>query len=89
MDRKPIRNDFFRYILANVTSSVGVSIYILIDTFFISKGMGSEGLAALNLALPVFNFLNGFGLMLGVGQDEGEKCWYDDIMVIPERPDGA
>ena len=67
MDRKPIRNDFFRYILANVTSSVGVSIYILIDTFFISKGMGSEGLAALNLALPVFNFLNGFGLMLGMG----------------------
>ena len=67
MDRKPIRNDFFRYILANVTSSVGVSIYILIDTFFISKGMGSEGLAALNLALPVFNCMNGFGLMLGMG----------------------
>ncbi len=67
MDRKPIRNDFFRYILANVTGSVGVSIYILIDTFFISKGMGSDGLAALNLALPVFNFLNGFGLMLGTG----------------------
>ena len=67
MDRRPIRSDFFRYILANVTSSVGVSIYILIDTFFISKGMGSEGLAALNLALPVFNFLNGFGLMLGMG----------------------
>ena len=67
MDRRPIRSDFFRYILANVISSVGVSIYILIDTFFISKGMGSEGLAALNLALPVFNFLNGFGLMLGMG----------------------
>ncbi|MBO4494149.1 MAG: MATE family efflux transporter [Ruminococcus sp.] len=67
MDRRPIRSDFFRYILANVISSVGVSVYILIDTFFISKGMGSEGLAALNLALPVFNFLNGFGLMLGMG----------------------
>lgn len=67
MDIKPIRNDFFSYILANVISSIGVSIYILIDTFFISKGMGSEGLAALNLALPVFNFLNGFGLMLGMG----------------------
>ena len=67
MNIKPIRNDFFRYILANVISSIGVSIYILIDTFFISKGMGAEGLAALNLALPVFNFLNGFGLMLGMG----------------------
>lgn len=67
MNTKPIRNDFFRYILANVISSIGVSVYILIDTFFISKGMGAEGLAALNLALPVFNFLNGFGLMLGMG----------------------
>ncbi|WP_164174818.1 MATE family efflux transporter [Ruminococcus flavefaciens] len=67
MDRKPIRHDFFRYILANVISSLGVSVYILIDTFFISRGMGSEGLTALNLSLPVFNFINGFGLMLGIG----------------------
>ncbi len=67
MNKKPIRLDFFRYILANVISSLGVSVYILIDTFFISRGMGSEGLAALNLSLPVFNFINGFGLMLGIG----------------------
>ena len=67
MDTKPIRNDFFRYILANVISSIGVSVYILIDTFFISRGMGADGLAALNLALPVFSFINGFGLMLGMG----------------------
>ena len=53
--------------MANVISSLGVSVYILIDTFFISRGMGSEGLAALNLSLPVFNFINGFGLMLGIG----------------------
>lgn len=67
MDKKPIRLDFFRYILANVISSLGVSVYILIDTFFISRGMGSEGLTALNLSLPVFNIINGFGLMLGIG----------------------
>ena len=53
--------------MANVISSLGVSVYILIDTFFISRGMGSEGLAALNLSLPVFNFINGFGLMFGIG----------------------
>ncbi|HRU98173.1 MAG TPA: MATE family efflux transporter [Ruminococcus sp.] len=67
MDKKPIRRDFFRYILANVISSLGVSVYILIDTFFISRGMGTRGLTALNLSLPVFNFMNGFGLMLGIG----------------------
>ncbi len=67
MNTKTVRNDFFRYIFANIISSIGVSLYILIDTFFISKGMGADGLAALNLSLPVFSFLNGFGLMLGMG----------------------
>ena len=67
MNKRTIRNDFFRYIFANMISSIGVSVYILIDTFFISKGMGADGLAALNLSLPVFSFLNGFGLMLGMG----------------------
>jgi len=67
MDTKMVRKEFFRYIFANIISSIGVSVYILIDTFFISKGMGAEGLAALNLSLPVFSFLNGFGLMLGMG----------------------
>ncbi len=67
MDNRTIKSDFFRYIFANIISSIGVSVYILIDTFFISKGLGADGLAALNLSLPVFSFLNGFGLMLGMG----------------------
>jgi len=74
MDTKPIRNDFFRYILANVISSIGVSVYILIDTFFISRGMGADGLAALNLALPVFSFINGFGLMLVWAAEASSPC---------------
>ncbi len=32
-----------------------------------SRRLGSNGLAALNLAIPVSNFINGVGLMLGVG----------------------
>lgn len=67
MKRSEIRSRFFRYILCNMISSLGVSVYILIDTFFIAKGMGTEGIAALNLCLPVFSFMNGFGLMFGMG----------------------
>ena len=29
--------------------------------------MGTNGIVALNLVLPMFNFMNGVGLMLGVG----------------------
>ena len=67
MKKTEIRSLFFKYILLNIISSLGVSVYILIDTFFIGRGMGTEGIASLNLCLPVFNFMNGFGLMLGMG----------------------
>ena len=67
MNKSTIRSQFFKYIFFNIISTLGISVYILIDTFFIAKGMGADGLAALNLCLPVFNFINGFGLMLGIG----------------------
>lgn len=46
---------------------IGLSCYILADTYFIAKGLGAKGLAALNLAIPVYSFVNGIGLMLGMG----------------------
>ena len=58
---------FLNYVSMNVLSMIGLSVYILADTYFISKGIGSNGLAALNIALPVYSLLTGSGLMLGVG----------------------
>lgn len=46
---------------------LAISCYILADTFFISKGMGADGLTALNLAIPAFNFIQGCGLMFAIG----------------------
>lgn len=58
---------FAKYSLLNVLGMAGLSCYILADTFFISKGLGAGGLAALNLAIPVYSFIHGCGLMLGMG----------------------
>ncbi|MBO5281916.1 MAG: MATE family efflux transporter [Lachnospiraceae bacterium] len=58
---------FLHYTALSVLGTLGVSCYILADTFFVSKGLGSRGLAALNLAIPVYNFIHGTGLMLGMG----------------------
>ncbi|MFR3923347.1 MAG: hypothetical protein ACLTYN_16720 [Dysosmobacter welbionis] len=44
-----------------------MSCYILADTFFVAQGLGTAGLAALNLAIPIYNFIHGTGLMLGMG----------------------
>lgn len=59
--------DFIRYATLNVLGMLGLSCYILADTFFIAKGLGADGLAALNLALPVYSLVHGCGLMAGMG----------------------
>ena len=58
---------FARYAFLSVLGTLGVSCYILADTFFVAKGLGTSGLAALNIAIPVYNFIHGIGLMLGMG----------------------
>ena len=58
---------FFKYVSANVLGMIGLSCYILADTFFIARGVGANGLTALNLAIPVYSLMNGLGLMIGMG----------------------
>jgi len=58
---------FMRFFVTSVAGMIMVSIYILADTIFIGRGIGSEGLAALNIAIPIFNVLFATGLLFGVG----------------------
>lgn len=62
-----IFKDFLKYTSLNVLGMIGLSCYILADTFFIANGVGDIGLSALNLALPVYCLINGLGLMIGIG----------------------
>ena len=59
--------EFIRYVTLSILGQLGISCYIIADTFFISKGCGANGLTALNLAIPIYNFIFGCGLMMGVG----------------------
>lgn len=58
---------FMRYVSLNVFGMIGMSCYILADTFFVAKALGSNGLAALNFCISFFSVLQGFGLMIGIG----------------------
>ena len=62
-----LRGQFVRYVSLNMLGMAGLSCYILADTFFVSKALGADGLAALNLAIPVYSFIHGSGLMIGMG----------------------
>lgn len=67
MNYKSILNSFIKYVTINCLGSIGLSCYILADTFFVSLALGTTGLAALNLSISVFSIIQGLGLLLGIG----------------------
>lgn len=67
MDGLSIKRSFFKYVSLNVMGMIGLSCYILADTFFVARGVGANGLAALNLAIPIYSLMHGTGLMIGMG----------------------
>ncbi|ABR50334.1 MATE efflux family protein [Alkaliphilus metalliredigens QYMF] len=58
---------FLKYLIPSIASTLVLSLCILFDTIFIARGVGSEGLAALNIAIPLFSILIGTGLLFGIG----------------------
>ena len=63
----PCFRAFVRYSSLNMLGMLALSCYVLADTFFVANALGADGLAALNLALPVYAFFHGCGLMVGMG----------------------
>lgn len=61
------RKQFAKYVSQNILGMLGLSCYILADSYFISKAQGANGLTALNLVLPVYNLIYAIGSMIGVG----------------------
>lgn len=45
---------YLRFVSQSVLGMLGLSVYILADTFFIANYIGADGLASLNLALPIY-----------------------------------
>lgn len=58
---------YAKFLTLSVLGMLGAVGTILADTFFIAHQLGPVGLAALNIALPIFGILNGLGLMIGIG----------------------
>ncbi len=61
------RKIFMHYLLPSISATLVTSIYILADTIMIGKGVGPDGIAALNIVLPIFALFSGLGLLFGVG----------------------
>jgi putative MATE family efflux protein len=73
---------FAKYVSQNILGMIGLSVYILADTFFISVAEGADGITALNLVLPIYSFIFAIGAMIGVGSAINFK-------ILRARKDGS
>lgn len=67
LNKKSVRNSYFRYLFPTIIGMVAHCCYCLSDVFFVGLGVGSNGLAALNVSLPVFTVYTTFSILIGVG----------------------
>lgn len=65
--RKKVWNEYIKYLIPTVVGMITYSLYCLADVMFVSWGVGKEGLAALNIALPIFTLYSSLAILIGVG----------------------
>ncbi len=61
-----IREHYFKYLFPSVAGTLAYGLLIFIDTVFIGRGIGSLGIAALNISIPIFSMV-ACGMFLGIG----------------------
>lgn len=56
-----------KLLLPTLLGTLALSAMTAIDGIFVGHGVGSDGVAAVNIIAPVYNVISGIGLMLGAG----------------------
>lgn len=62
-----IRRLYLAYLWPSVAGMLVTSFYVLVDTIFIGRSLGTKGLAALDLSLPLYNLFTAIGYLFGMG----------------------
>lgn len=58
---------FRKYFVPTLLGMLGMSAVTAIDGIFVGHGVGSDGIAAINICIPLLMLFTGFGLMVGAG----------------------
>lgn len=62
-----IGKTYVSYLVPTIIGMLTNSVYCIVDVMFVGIFVGTDGLAALNIAMPIFTFYSSIGLMLGIG----------------------
>ena len=64
---EPIGSLFRQMLFPTLAGMISIVVLNITDGAFLGKGVGSNGIAAVNIAAPIFTFITGLGLMFGGG----------------------
>jgi putative MATE family efflux protein len=67
LKHQPVKKVFINYFFPSLLGMMLMSANILIDGVFVGQGVGAEGLAAVNLAMPLFSLIFSISLWIGIG----------------------
>ncbi|WP_107841322.1 MATE family efflux transporter [Metasolibacillus meyeri] len=67
IETRPVRPLFFSYLYPAMVGMLLMSVNILVDGIFVSRGVGATALAGVNIAVPIFSILLSISLWIGMG----------------------
>lgn len=66
-EKMPVTRAVMRMVIPTVISQLIIVLYNMADTFFIGQTGDPNQVAAANICMPIFFFLNGFSNLFGIG----------------------
>lgn len=58
---------FRRLLIPTLLGTISMSAVTAIDGIFVGHGVGADGVAAVNIIVPIYQIMSGIGLMIGTG----------------------
>ena len=67
LEKGSVKKLFFSFAVPSIVGMLIVSMQMMIDGFFVANTVGAQGLAAINLSMPVISFVMSVSMMICAG----------------------
>lgn len=66
-ERDRVSTLFRKLLIPTLLGSISISAVTIIDGIFVGHGVGADGVAAVNIVVPIYMIMSGIGMMIGAG----------------------
>lgn len=66
-ERDKVSTLFRKLLIPTLLGTISISAVTAIDGIFIGHGVGADGVAAVNIVVPIYMIMSGIGMMIGAG----------------------